>query len=219
MQYAVEFRDHDGSIFATAKVSADTDEQATAQAEMLLKCGLGDCCEVRHDRDAEQLLQDEQKPQGLWALVHKCIELALKTRNLQQRRFLMLLTENFLERSPACRKPDLPLYKVVLIAADDMPIAAIELESKDDREAFGMASILAEVCLAKCARFELWHDRVLRSAGIRPFLKLSPADLPERLQRQVVAGEVALHEVCKTAAESRALLNKVDSWLAGVTSA
>jgi len=218
-EYDVEFRDQCGDTFATANLAADNDEQAIARARLLLSCGIGDCCEIRRDSElvcVERLDRRAHKPaappRAQWTLVHKCIEQALDTVNLQQRRLMMLMAEKFLE-CPQDRNRSLPIYQVRLIGAADATLVEIELHAEDDFEAFSMASILADACTDKCARFELRRGMVLKSVAVRPFLGQSPSKLQERSQHEVVAREVALHDSRKSIAESQILLNKVDRWL------
>jgi hypothetical protein len=218
MDYEVEFCTNGGHPFSTTHLVAEDDAQAIARARVLLRCGIGDFYVIRRDGKVVHVewvsdlspRASEASPR-YWQRIHACVEQGLKTRNLQERRFLMLLASKFLGCTPVQAQMAARIYRVFLIGSDEAPVADTELEAENDAEAFDLASALAAACARKCVRFEVWRGQALKGTGARPFC--SPAQLGEPSQRRVVAGEIALHESCTSIAESEELLQEVDKWV------
>ncbi len=220
MEYEVEFCTHGGHPFSRTKVVAEDDEQAIQRARVRLHCGIGGFYVIRRDGQVvhiewirERSVSAGKAPVHYWERIHACVEQSLKTADLEERRFLMLLAAKFLDCRPERARTTPRAYSIILTGRHETPVGETELEAENDGKAFDLASILAEACTPKCVRFEVWRGQALLRTGARPFRCPSSGQLCERSQQQIVMGEIALHEGCNSIAESQELLKEVDKWV------
>lgn len=220
MIYEVRFRNQGGHTCSTTVLTAEDDHQAIRLARQRFRGGGGHSYEIWcNDRLIfGDLLDARSRAQGAGSarfhchLVRHCIEQALVCPDLQQRRLLMFFAEKVLGYSARPQHPGQKLYKVVLDDPDGHPITEIEYPALSSKQAFAIASILADACPEICERFELWQGETLRGSAAGTFCLPSADQLSEHSRQVLIEREVMLHETCKTIDESDRLLSKLNIW-------
>lgn len=220
MIYEIRFRNHGGHTFSTTVLTAEDDHHAIRLARQLFRGSVGHSYEIWcNDRlifgdllDVRSRAQAAGSARFHCELMRQCIEMALVSSDLQQRRLLMFFAEKVLGHTAKPQGPGQKLYKAAFGDPDGHPITELEFPAVSSKQAFAIASVLADACSESCERFELWQGETLQGSASGVF-SLPSADLLHEHSRQVlIEREIMLHETCKTIDESDRLLSKLGIW-------